>query len=242
MYIPPHFEVKDFVRQVEIIKKYPLGILFTSTGSARSGLLGFLKDDVTSQPDSDMCASHIPFFFMESPEDGRHKLIAHLAIKNQQVEHLEKISKVLVVFQSYDSYISPSWYPLKKKTHKFVPTWNYAAVHVYGIPKIVRADKKWLLNQLNKMTDQEEYKRPEGQGIEEKWKVSDAPEAFVDAKMSGIVGLEIEITDVQSKFKLDQNAVSVNIEGVIKNLEHEVGGKEGEELAKMTKDSYSEKL
>lgn len=175
MYIPKHFKVTDLQRQLDIIKDYPLGTLFTSCPSS-GGVLSFWKNGQNDRPDSELCATHIPFYFVESAE-GKHKLIAHLAAQNNQVEQLENVSNCLVTFQSTNSYVSPSWYPLKPKTHKYVPTWDFATVHVYGSPKIIREDKEWLLNMLNLITDQEEGKRPTGENFKEKWKVSDAPDS-----------------------------------------------------------------
>lgn len=234
MYIPKNFEVQDLPRQVEIIRNYPLGTLFTASPPSK-GLLNIWSNDPVGRPDSELCVTHVPFCFVPGAEGSCGKLVAHLAVQNQQIEHLENQSKCLVVFQSVDSYISPSWYPLKKNTHKRVPTWDFAAVHVYGTPKIIRGDKKWLINLLNLLTDQEESKRPEGEQYEEKWKVSNAPESYIHGKLKGIVGLEIEITHIESKFKFDQDSAQVDVEGVIDNLEKEVGGEKGKEMAKFVK-------
>lgn len=239
MYIPKHFAVTDLDKQVEIIKNYPLGILFSSTPSSK-GLMGFWKGAKDERPDSELCATHIPFYFVQSSE-GKHKLIAHLAAQNHKVEQLENVSNCLVTFQSADSYISPSWYPLKPKTHKYVPTWDFAAVHVYGTPKIIREDKEWLLNMLNLLTDQEEEKRPSGEKYEGKWKVSDAPDAYLDVMMKNIVGLEIDITHMESKFKFDQNKSKIDVEGVIKNLGVEVGGEKGKQMAELTRSCLANK-
>ncbi|CAI7208128.1 ASB_collapsed_G0033320.mRNA.1.CDS.1 [Saccharomyces cerevisiae] len=165
MYIPKHFESMELSRY-KSPKKPPLGTLFSSKAS-RQGFFGWRTSSNKDDPDFGMCASHIPFVFVEF-DNGEHKLIAHLARKNKQVEMLERVQKCLVVFQSVDSYISPAWFPMKKKTHKFVPTWDFAAVHVYGTPRIIRDDKDWLINMLSTLTDQEEEKRPEGENVRRK--------------------------------------------------------------------------
>lgn len=242
MYIRKVYEVTELAKQAELIKKYPLGIVFSANPSPGGGLLGFMRAGSLEEVDSELCATHVPFFFVEGKDGESHKLVAHLAANNQQGKQLEKVGKVLVVFQSVDSYTSPAWYPLKKKTHKYVPTWNFAAVHVYGTPKVIRNDKEWLLRQLNQITDQEEGKRPEGEGYEEKWKVSDAPEKYIDAKLKNIVGLEIEITAIQSKFKFGQDEVPTNVNGVLEGLEKEVGGEKGEEMCKLTRECYPGEL
>ncbi|CAD6638360.1 CCN_G0032500.mRNA.1.CDS.1 [Saccharomyces cerevisiae] len=101
MYIPKHFESMELSRY-KLSKKPPLGTLFSSKAS-RQGFFGWRTSSKKDDPD--------------------------FARKNKQVEMLERVQKCLVVFQSVDSYISPAWYPMKKRTHKFVPTWDFAAVY-----------------------------------------------------------------------------------------------------------------
>lgn len=38
--------------------------------------------------------------------------------------------QIVIVFNGANHYISANWFPSKKITHKFVPTWNYATVNV----------------------------------------------------------------------------------------------------------------
>lgn len=220
MYIPRLFEVKDFESQADLIKNNPLGVIF----SCNQGFFG----------NSDIKATHVPFYL----KDGEKKsLVAHLAAENDQIEQLEHAKEVLVVFLSVDSYISPAWYPNKHKSHKFVPTWNFAAVHVYGRPKIYR-NKEDKLKMVSTLTEQEEGKRPEGEEFGEKWKVSDAPENYIDLMLKNIIGLEIEISEIQSKWKFDQNKVPIDIKGEIEGLQNEVGGEKGREMAKITLERY----
>lgn len=237
MYTPEEYKVTDLAKQVGVIKENPLGILFTAD-RPNGGLLSYVVGN--SSGESDLCATHLPFVFIEGTEGKKHRLIAHMAAKNGQIAHLERTSKVLIVFQGPQSYVSPSWYPTKKKTHKLVPTWAYATLHVYGSPKVIR-DKQWLLDQVTRMSDQEEGKRPDGAEYEDKWKVSDAPERVIDAKLNGVVGLEIEISEMQCKFKFDQEMSKVDIEGVINGFEHEVGGQHGADLANITRQCYGSK-
>lgn len=235
MYIPKQYEVADLAKQIEVIEKNPFGILFTARRS-NGGLLSYVWGG--SSGDSELSASHLPFVFVEGKEGQKHKLIAHMAAKNDQIDHLEATENVLIVFQGPHSYVTPGWYPTKKKTHKMVPTWAYATVHVYGSPKIIR-DKKWLLDQVTQLTDQEEDKRPEGPEYEEKWKVTDAPARWTDAKLNGVVGVEIEISHIQCKFKFDQELSKVDVEGVIHGFEHEVGGEHGANLANIARECYN---
>jgi transcriptional regulator len=73
-------------------------------------------------------------------------------------------------------------------------------------------DKPWVHNQVENLTDRHEA------GTAEPWKVSDAPEAFVDSQLKGIVGLEIPIARIEGKFKLSQNRPAADHQGVIDGL------------------------
>jgi len=77
-------------------------------------------------------ATHLPFLL--DTERGAHgTLLAHLARANPQWRDFVAGREVLVIFQGPHAYISPSWY----QVHPSVPTWNYAVVHAYGVPRII---------------------------------------------------------------------------------------------------------
>ena len=69
--------------------------------------------------------------------------------------------------------------------------------HAYGRPRIVE-DHARFAEMLRELV--EFYEAPR----EERWP-GDLPEEFRDKLMAGIVGVEIEITRVEGKFKLSQN-------------------------------------
>ena len=50
------------------------------------------------------------------------------------------------------------------------------------------------------------------------WSVSDAPAEFVYGLLKGIVGIEIEITRIEGKWKASQNRPAVDREGVVNGL------------------------
>ena len=114
-------------------------------------------------------------------------LRAHLARANAQLADLAQVAECLVVFQSPQAYITPGWYATKHETGKVVPTWNYATVHAWGRPT-VRDDPAWIRQQIHDLTAHQEHAQAAP------WAVSDAPEAFIDAQVRGIVGVEIVIT------------------------------------------------
>ncbi len=142
---------------------------------------------------------------------GTGQLRAHLARANPQLADLETGAPVLVVFQGEQSYVSPDWYPTKQQTGKAVPTWNYLMVQARGTPRVI-ADADWLRGQVDALTRQMEDDRPEP------WQVSDAPEPYINAQLRGIVGVEIDITDMRGKWKAGQNKTQADRAGLARAL------------------------
>jgi transcriptional regulator len=191
VYLPPHFAVLDPDRLHEVMIASPLGTLVT-TGS------------------DGLAANHIPFVF--DPWGGEHgRLLAHVARNNQVWRDHDPEQDALVIFQSADAYITPTWYETKRATHEVVPTWNYAVVHVYG-RIVVHDDEKWIRGQAGLLTKQMES----GQPIP--WKMGDAPQPYLTAMLGQIVGIEIPITRIIGKLKASQNRSDADAAGAIAGL------------------------
>lgn len=193
MYIPKKYQLDSWDVREELIRTYPLGTV------------------ITTDEDGSIIANHIPFYLHIDKETGKKYLRAHISKKNHQIPSLTHNDRVLVIFQSHDSYISPSYYPEKERTHKFVPTWDFGALHIYGTLKIVH-DYDFVRAQLNALTDQQE--KPKSCP----WKVSDAPAKYLDLMQKPITGLEIEIDQSLCKFKFEQDMSVENCTGVIEGL------------------------
>lgn len=135
--------------------------------------------------------SHLPFIFHQVI-DAKGKLLCHMARANPQWRHFSSNSEILVVFQGPHGYVSPSWY-----SSPGVPTWNYAVVHLRGHPRLFK-DEAELEALLEQLTQVHEARMPDP------WKPSLAREQR-SKLLSMIVGVEIEVTSIQAKFKLSQN-------------------------------------
>lgn len=186
MYQPPHFIETDETVLRALIEAHPLGLLISASG-----------EDVLANP--------VPF--LVSASDGITTLRAHLSKANPQWRHIRDGASVLVVFQGADSYVTPSWYASKAEHGKVVPTWNYAMVQARGTAT-VHEGSEWLRPQVNELTDRHEADRPAP------WKVDDAPEAFVEAQLRGIVGIEIAVSQLTGKWKVSQNRPEADRRGV----------------------------
>lgn len=191
MYVPKCNEENDISVLHALIKTKPLGMW-------------------TSIVDGEIEINHIPFVLHENQgEFGT--LVGHVARPNSIWAKYSKESDSVVVFQGEQAYITPSWYPSKHKHGKAVPTWNYVVVHAHGRPKIIE-DPERLLNHLNELTDVHENE----QALP--WKVSDAPEQFIDKLSKAIVGIEIPISQITGKWKLGQNKSEPDKKGVYAGL------------------------
>src|SRR4029450_5615434 len=98
--------------------------------------------------------SHVPFEIDPDPAPFG-TLRCHVARANPIWQQIAADRPVLVVFQGEQSYVSPSWYVAKQENGKVVPTWNYAAVHAYGIATAVQ-DAAWLRRMVEDLTNRHE--------------------------------------------------------------------------------------
>lgn len=228
LYNPKEFNKSNDTKEaLELIKANPLGLLISAESS-------FLSKE------SQIELTHLPFTIRSVSEDGSDiVLITHMAKGNDQVPQLESVKKCIVVFNGkYDSYVSASWYEQKKVNHKIVSTWDYATVHAHGEVRIVRDDKDFTLKLLEDVVDDHESNRPKETLVEDVWKVSDAPKPYIDIMMKGIVGVEIKLTKLEYKVKMNQNRPIGDVKKIIQGYQNEIGGEKGKFMSELTETSY----
>lgn len=141
-------------------------------------------------------ASHIPLIL----SDDKKMLIGHLAKQNPQRKELLQ-QQVLVTFQGPHDYISPSWLQSPG-----VPTWNYQTVHIYGQATVFREHQK-LASLLATLTEKYESR------LDTPWQAE-----YKDTMLEAIVGIEINIEEIQCKFKLSQNRSADDQASIIEKL------------------------
>jgi transcriptional regulator len=196
MYLPTAFREDRTEFQHELIRTHPLGLIVTH------GAAGLI-------------ANPLPFL-LYAGEAGKTILRAHFARANPHWKEFASAQDCLIVFQGPQAYITPSWYATKRENGKVVPTWNYVTVHVWGTARTID-DAAWLLRLVNDLTDSQEQRRPAP------WKVSDAPDEFVAMQLRAIVGIEIEVSRIEGKWKLSQNRTEVDRGGVVEGRQSEFG-------------------
>ena len=189
MYQPAHFDEQDADTLLALMKAHPLATLVRGGAELGADILPLEVDRVG---------------------DG-WRVTGHVARANPLWREADG-QPVLLVFQGPQAYVSPNWYPSKFQHGKAVPTWNYAMVQVHGTLRAIE-DAEWLRAFVTRLTE-----RHEG-GRAVPWHVSDAPADYIDAMLKAIVGIEIEVTRVEGKFKLSQNRSAEDRTGVVLGLE-----------------------
>ena len=141
---------------------------------------------------------------------------AHFARANPHWSAIADDSPGLLVVGGPQAYVSPSWYASKAEHGRVVPTWNYTTVHLTGRVR-VHDDVAWLRDLVTALTHTHEDSR------ERPWAVTDAPAAYVDGQLRGIVGVELVVERVEAKAKLSQNRSEQDRAGVVEGLRTEPG-------------------
>ena len=157
---------------------------------------------ITSTPDGPF-ATHVPVVIHEAKE---HVILrGHVAKANPHWKYLDQQPDCLTIFHGPHAYISPSNY----ETRETVPTWNYAAVHVYGRAQTF-AENTQLRSMLHDLIPTFEA------AYEQQWE--SLSEVYQQRMLSHIVGFEISVTRIETKLKLSQNRSRNEQQNIIDSL------------------------
>jgi transcriptional regulator len=187
MYAPPHFEVSDLAGLHALVERHPFATLVST---------------VAGEP----FATHLPLL-LDRAAGPQGSLTGHVARANPHWRAFDGETPALAIFHGPHAYVSPSWYAQGPA----VPTWNYAAVHVYGRP-LAFEDPAHLEPLVDRMVATFEA------GQASPWSGA-LPEAFKAGMLRAIVGLRLEIGRIEGKWKLGQNRSRADQEGVLRALE-----------------------
>ena len=185
MYIPEFNHVTDHAVALEFMKANP----FAMVVSAGAG---------------SPFATHIPV--LASKAESRILLRAHVARANPHWKLLQEERETLVVFHGPHAYISPSLYGSPES----VPTWNYVAVHAYGLARVFEEPEPLTEVLLETIAI---FEPP----YLDQWR--DLNENFRAKMLSQIVGFEITVERLEAKFKLSQNRPRADQARVVQSLE-----------------------
>ena len=203
MYVPSAFAVDDVPRLHGFMSAHSFATLVT-TG------------------DGHPFATHLPLL-VEPSVEPLGALVGHVARANPQWREMT-CGEVLAVFTGPHAYISPSWYADEER----VPTWNYTAVHAYGVPAI-HSDRQAKADSQRRLIE----------SLDSAWlpKHDVLSRKYVDMMLEGIVNFSIAVTRLDSRWKLSQNRGRREMELIAAALEKS-GDAGARELAALTRKHY----
>jgi len=184
MYVPKHFAMDDAAE---------LGAFVRANTFAT----------VVSLLEGDIVATHVPVLLEGDAAPGG-RLVGHFARANGHWRAFDGTAESLVIFAGPHAYVSPAWYGETPA----VPTWNYAAVHVYGVVRAIE-DPEAILPVIDKLIatfDTQGYTR------------ESVPQDYRLNLARATVGFELTISRVDAKAKLSQNRPVEDRRSVVHHL------------------------
>jgi transcriptional regulator len=164
-------------------------------------------------------ASHLPLLL--DREAGPHgRLIGHMARANSHWQTVAS-QRVLVIYDGPHAYVSPGW----SEAQNVVPTWNYVTVHAYGTLRLIE-DRDRLRDILERTVSRYESNR------EQPWSMASPEAEFIEKLLAAIVGFEIDVDQLEGKWKLNQNHPLERREQIMSGL-RETGRPDELQIAEM---------
>jgi transcriptional regulator len=172
----------------------------------REKIVEFLNQNnfpaLVTQDGEKLIATHLPVEVIGAG-DGALTVAGHMSRANPQWKSFGQ-QEALLIFQGAHTYISPRWY---KQVN--VPTWNYMIAHLYGKVRLVEGQE--LHSLMSRLVQKHEAKTS--------YSLEGLPEDFVKKEMNGIVGFAVDVTRVETSYKLSQNRNDEDHENIIRELE-----------------------
>jgi transcriptional regulator len=184
MYSPPYNRVEDRAEVIAFMRANNFPVLVTGLGGA-------------------LHASHLPAMIHEQGESI--VIDMHMAHANAQWREFFD-EEALVIFTGPHAYISPRWYEDSER----VPTWNYAAVHAYGVPKMIDDKATKHASQRRLVAAMDPQWLPKFDALDAK---------YLSGMLNGIVNFQIPVTRLETRWKLSQNRGRREMELIVAALE-----------------------
>jgi transcriptional regulator len=177
MYVPAQFKSKDVSDAIELMKSHSFATL------------------ITNDDDGWPYITYLPLHLETAPQETEQPkliLFGHVAKANPHWRYLRERGSATVSFLGPHAYLSPKVYPDLSR----VPSWNYLAVECRVKAKLIEGAEAadGMLVKLIEDYDPDYLKQ---------WRSLDAH--YVSTMLSGIVGFELEIIELQCKLKLNQH-------------------------------------
>lgn len=162
------------------------------------------------------------------------RLLAHASGNNLQFDLPSgQPVECRVVIQGPHTYVTPRWYPSVQPPElggvargraagRAVGTWDYTQVQIAGWLRVHRDPERLRVEVLEqaRMLDAQRLSEVPSSVDQRRgpWSEDEAPADFTAAMLQGIVGMELEITEVVGRFKVSRNRTQADRDGVVEGL------------------------
>ncbi len=155
-------------------------------------------------------ATQIPILIEE--HQGNLYLQGHIMRNTDHHKAFMENPQALAVFTGPQAYVSASWYTNTQSGS----TWNYMSVHASG--NISFLPDEGLIALMRKLTLQFE-----GGNTSSPTVFDNLPAKYTKKMLTGIVGFEIKVEQLENVFKLSQNRDKQSYENIIERLDAKGG-------------------
>ena len=170
-------------------------------------------------------ATQVPVF-MEK-RDGSNVLRGHIMRNTDHHDAFTQNENVLVVFTGHHVYVSGTWY----RDPQTPSTWNYMSVHARGRIRFLEGD---ALAQILRDTSLHFEDNDEASPTT----YDNLPTQLKERLVKAIVAFEIQVTHIDTVFKLSQDRDPESYRNIIEKLKER--GEDGRKIAAVMEDKMKE--
>ena len=160
---------------------------------------------IGSDSENKPVATQVPLLLRVQNE--KQRLVGHIMRNTDHHKALLQNPNVLAVFSSPHTYVSGSWY----ENPNTVSTWNYMSVHAKGLIRFL--DHHGLESVLRQVSHHFENNNADSPTVFE-----NIPTETRNRLMKAVVAFEIEVSKIDTVFKLSQDQNAPSYKNIIEKL------------------------
>lgn len=160
---------------------------------------------LVSATDDGIVASHYAVLLDDERDDLT--VVGHVGKPDDLLHGLGE-RELTLIFQGPHGYITPRWYG----DVAAVPTWNYVALHLTGVPEILTPEENLVV--LDKLVTHFESAEPDPRLM---WQAPN-DEAYISRLERGTMGFRLTPSRLVAKRKLSQNKPDDVVDTIIAEL------------------------
>jgi len=196
MFVPERYQLDPDAARA-LIARYGRATIINSGEDGLRATYGFC---LLEEPDRDT-----------TDELSCFTVIGHIGRGDPQAKDLEAGAPTLLLFEGPHGYVSASWYAPDLTV---VPsTWDYTAVHLYGVPDVLQGDEGFDV--VRRTLEHHESAIDEGT----RFRLDAESLEFARALYPGVVAFRLTPTRMEAKVKLNQDYPAEVVERVIEHLD-----------------------